>query len=244
VWIKISGPSSGIIATPVAATTVLNNLVQGVYQFQLTITDNNGAIGKDIVQVTVNATVSVNQMPIVHAGADVGIVLPVNSVALTGAASDPDGSIAFFSWKVIAGPRGYLLSFPNSPQTSIDNLFQGVYQIELSVTDNMGAIAKDTMYITVSSPRLANNNSNVATVYPNPVQTITSLSITTTNVNTKLSISITDNSGRVVRYQELVTVSNFTLIKLDMSNLSSGYYIVTLRFDDGRRVSMKVLKYG
>src|SRR5678816_1418073 len=37
-------------------STTVNNLVHGVYQFQLKVTDNLGAIGTDVVQVTVNAS--------------------------------------------------------------------------------------------------------------------------------------------------------------------------------------------
>jgi len=54
-WSQLSGPSTGSIASPAAATTAINSLVQGTYQFQLQVTDNQGATGKDTVQVTVNA---------------------------------------------------------------------------------------------------------------------------------------------------------------------------------------------
>ena len=34
---------------------MFSNLVQGIYQFELKVTDNNGATGLDTVQITVNA---------------------------------------------------------------------------------------------------------------------------------------------------------------------------------------------
>ena len=37
------------------AQTAVNNLVQGTYQFQLNVTDNQGATGTDTVVITVNA---------------------------------------------------------------------------------------------------------------------------------------------------------------------------------------------
>jgi len=55
-WAKISGPSTGTIVSPGAAVTGLLNLVAGVYKYQLTVTDNLGATGKDTVQVTVSST--------------------------------------------------------------------------------------------------------------------------------------------------------------------------------------------
>jgi hypothetical protein len=65
-WAKISGPSSGTIASATTSSTQVNNLVQGVYQFELTVTDNNGATGKDIVQVTVNAAIAGSLLPAVY----------------------------------------------------------------------------------------------------------------------------------------------------------------------------------
>ena len=243
-WVKVSGPSTGTIATANAATTSLNNLVQGVYQYELTVTDNSGATGKDTVQVTVNAAVILNQLPTAIAGADINIVLPTNDVLLKGAGSDPDGTIVSYNWKVINGPAGYSISNATFGETKIEKLFQGIYEIELTVTDNDGGIAKDTLIITVSSPRLSNRSSNEFALYPNPVKDIANLKITTVNRNTKLSIAVVDLTGKLVKNNDLLTSDNNTLFKLDMSNLSNGYYIITLRFDDGQILSSKVIKYG
>jgi hypothetical protein len=53
-WSKLSGPSGGTIASPASSSTTVTGLVQGVYIFRLTVTDNSGATGADDVQVTVN----------------------------------------------------------------------------------------------------------------------------------------------------------------------------------------------
>ena len=55
-WTKISGPSSYSITTPSLASTTVTGLVQGIYQFQLKVTDATDSIGLDTVQVTVNAS--------------------------------------------------------------------------------------------------------------------------------------------------------------------------------------------
>ena len=52
-WTKISGPSAGTITNAATAVTSVTGLVQGVYSFQLTVTDNAGATGKDTLLVTV-----------------------------------------------------------------------------------------------------------------------------------------------------------------------------------------------
>jgi hypothetical protein len=52
-WSKISGPSSSNIANASAVQTAVKGLVQGVYQFELKVTDAGGLSSKDTVQITV-----------------------------------------------------------------------------------------------------------------------------------------------------------------------------------------------
>jgi hypothetical protein len=52
-WIKISGPSSSSITNAVAAKTPVTSLTQGVYLFELEVTDAGGLSSKDTVQITV-----------------------------------------------------------------------------------------------------------------------------------------------------------------------------------------------
>jgi len=183
-----------------------------------------------------------NQAPVANAGSDVDIVLPVNNVSLAGTGNDPDGTIKSYQWVVLTGPAGYKINSPNNSMSKIENLFQGVYELEFTVVDNLGASAKDTMKITVSSPRLSNFLSNEVRIYPNPVKDIANLSITTTSLNTKLSVSIVNALGMLVKYNEFVTQNNITLYSLDMSNLNEAYYFVTVRFDDGKKMTYKILK--
>ncbi|HYJ63167.1 MAG TPA: PKD domain-containing protein [Parafilimonas sp.] len=52
-WTKISGPSSFNITDANAVKTPVINLVQGVYQFELKVTDADTLIDRDTVMVTV-----------------------------------------------------------------------------------------------------------------------------------------------------------------------------------------------
>ena len=147
-WVKVSGPSSGTVASPTAVSTAINSLVQGIYNFELTVTDNNGATGKDTVQMTVNSTG--NQIPKANAGLDKSIILPASSTTLTGTGTDSDGTIASYAWTKISGPVSGTIASPAAASSAINNLVQGIYQFELKVTDNGGAVGKDTMQITVN----------------------------------------------------------------------------------------------
>lgn len=72
-WRKISGPSGSIIANSSFASTIVSGLQAGIYQFELTVTDNQGATGADTVQITVLAG---NVKPKANAGPDQIITLP------------------------------------------------------------------------------------------------------------------------------------------------------------------------
>ncbi|MCW3094218.1 MAG: Ig family protein [Ferruginibacter sp.] len=263
-WVKVSGPTEGTIATPNASTTTLNNLVQGVYKFELTVKDNGGAIGKDIMQVTVNAVV--NLAPIANAGSDMAIMLPINKANLVGSGADADGTVSSYAWTRIAGPSSASISNPTSPSTRVTNLVQGVYSFELKVTDNKGAIGRDTVYVTVktvnskgsitaastgtvNTPTLSGFASvlsgtstvNDLRVYPNPVADIANLNISTI-IGNKLFVSIIDNLGRAVKYTELTTTVRKTTLKLDLSNLHNGNYSVIVRFADGQKLVSNIIK--
>jgi hypothetical protein len=54
-WTKIAGPASVTIGNANAAITQVTNLTEGVYRFELKVTDAGGLLSKDTVQVTVSA---------------------------------------------------------------------------------------------------------------------------------------------------------------------------------------------
>jgi hypothetical protein len=166
---------------------VINNLVQGIYQFELMVTDNLGLTGKDTVVVTVNPVP--NQPPVANAGLDNNIMLPTNSVTLLGSGYDPDGTVVAYYWAKIAGPAQYTIVSPASAHTAVNDLVQGIYQFELTVTDNLGATGKDTVMISVNVA----NQPPVAEAGPDQTITLPVNSVT-------LNGSGTDADGTVVSY--------------------------------------------
>ena len=69
-------------------------MCSGVYQFQLKVTDNQGATATDVILITVNA--AVNIPPTANARADQAITLPVNTIILSGGGSDADGTVVSY----------------------------------------------------------------------------------------------------------------------------------------------------
>src|SRR5690349_8288520 len=88
--------------------------------------------------------------PVTQAGANATITLPLDSVLLSGTANDTDGTIAGMNWTKISGPAGFAIDSPAQAQTLVRNLTAGVYEFQFEVTDNAGAIGRDTVKITVN----------------------------------------------------------------------------------------------
>ncbi|PWT98003.1 MAG: hypothetical protein C5B52_12945 [Bacteroidetes bacterium] len=147
-WRKVAGPAQGTIADTTAMSTTVSGLVQGQYQFELRVVDNQGKIGRDTVQITVNPA---NIPPVARAGKDTLIVSPANSVMLDGSgSSDADGTITNYVWRELSGPTTYTIDDSLIATPTISSLVIGTYQLELSVKDNKGAIGKDTVNVFVN----------------------------------------------------------------------------------------------
>jgi predicted esterase len=140
------------VANPAAKGTVYSNrghddLWDYVY---------NGTYGDDIYQWMLQHRKSgtspppANQAPIAHAGLDINIKLPTNSVTIKGSGSDADGSISAYRWSKISGPAAKL-SQTSSASLYASELVAGTYEFELMVTDNAGATAKDRMKVNVAA---------------------------------------------------------------------------------------------
>src|SRR6202000_1710563 len=103
-WKQVSGPSTATFGSASSAATTAGGLVQGVYTFKLTVTDNSGVTATDNVTVTVNAAPVIPGPPGVDAGANQTITLPTNSTTLTGTASETNGTIVSYAWTQVSGP--------------------------------------------------------------------------------------------------------------------------------------------
>jgi PKD domain/Secretion system C-terminal sorting domain len=228
-WTKISGPAAGTITNPTTAATAVTGLVAGVYKFELKVTDNNGAIDTDTMQVTVNAAAS-NIPPTANAGADQSITLPTNSVILSGSGTDPDGTIAAYTWTKVSGPAAGSITNPTTAATAVTGLVAGVYKFELKVTDNNGAIDTDTMQVTVNA---------AASNIPPTANAGADQSITLPTNSVILSGSGTDPDGTITAYAWTKisgpangTITNPTTAATSVTGLVAGIYKFELKVTD------------
>jgi gliding motility-associated-like protein len=144
-WLKLSGPSA-TLSGAATANLALTNMLEGIYQFQLTVTDDDGASSTDFVTVTV-LPATINEAPVASAGADQSLELPDNLIILTGTASDDDGPPTI-SWTKISGP-GVTMGPTNTLTLSLSNLVAGTYVFRMTATDALTASDFDDVTLTV-----------------------------------------------------------------------------------------------
>jgi K319L-like, PKD domain/Kelch motif/Galactose oxidase, central domain len=174
-----------------------------------------------------------NQPPIARAGNDTAIILPIDSVTLNGSAStDPDGTITSYKWTKVSGPSSSNITKTDSSKTLVKGLVTGVYKFELSVTDNGGLSAKDTIQVTVTDqlqtnqPPIANAGADQTIPLPN------------NEVNLDGSAS-TDPDNNIVSYAwtkisgpSSSNIVNVNAVQTQVSNLMEGVYQFELKVSD------------
>jgi hypothetical protein len=146
-WRKLSGPNSNSILSPNTSTTLLTNLLEGIYFFELRVVDAGGLYSTDTMQLTVNPQTS-NPAAAVNAGPDIILTLPLDSVYLDGKWSGSQN--AAFVWTKIDGPAGGSISTANMLHAGMaitTGLTPGLYSFSFSLPGIPGMA--DTMTVQV-----------------------------------------------------------------------------------------------
>lgn len=231
-WSQLSGPATAALVNPSQLNVLIQGLVQGVYVFQLTVTDNNGASVFDIVQVTV--VPSSYKPPTVSAGPDQQITLPTDQTTLTGSVTSSTSTIISTQWSQILGPTA-TLSNNLSLILQVSNLIVGTYLFKLTVTDNLGKQASAQVQVIVNP--VPPNQPPIVSAGPN--QSIT-LPVSQVNLNGAAS----DPDGNVVSVlwsqtqgPNNATLSNQSALSATVSNLVAGSYIFKLTATDNNNAA-------
>ncbi len=226
-WAELSGPAGPVITADTAVKPVITGLKQGVYIFQLTVTDNKGATGRDTMTLTVGAPA--NKAPVAIAGKDTTINYPAGNLAfLNGSASyDPDGTITAYSWKQVKGPVPLTIQTPKSATTTVTQLAEGDFAFELTVTDDQNATAKDTVLVSV----VVNlRYTGLIKVYPNP---ITGNTITIDAYNDqmgKVRVALFDVGGKLITESQYDKQASVFRQQMNIGTLNKGAYILSVQF--------------
>lgn len=226
-WTKVSGPASGSVTSPNSLTTTVTGLVSGTYVFRLTATDNGNASGFANVTVIVNGN---NQGPWVNAGSNQTITLPVNTVTLSGTATDPDGTVISTLWNKQTGPSGGTITNPSSLTTTVTGLVAGIYVFQLVATDNSGTTTAVNVTITVKAAPA----NQLPVVNAGSAQTITlpANSVSLTGTATDADGTISSYAWSFVSGNTGYTISSPSTAATIITGLTAGTYVFKLTATD------------
>lgn len=219
-WRQITGGSSTITNNAVANTSVTNLIVAGSYTYEFQVTDNNGAIAKDTISVTVNAAAATP--PTCSAGTTpVTITLPTTLVALNGSGASTAGNTVSYTWGFTLGSG--TIANANQAVTTATITSSGSYVISLLVVDNGNGLT-------------CTSNKNI-TVNPQPV-------VPTANAGTDQILTLPTNStsltgsgsgGTITGYLWTIiqgiggTLGTPTAATTTLTGLVAGVYKIQLR---------------
>jgi len=234
-WTQVSGPSAATITSASSATTSVTGLVQGVYVFQLLVTDNSGVTATDQTQVTVNPAVPVPGTPSADAGADQIITLPTNSVSLTGSGSETNGTIVGYQWTQVSGPSTATITTSHQATTSVTGLVAGIYRFKLTVTDNSGVTASATMQVTVNAAVVVGPPS--ANAGADQTITLPTNSVSLTGSGTETNGTITGYQWTQVSGPSTATITTSGQAATTVTGLVEGIYRFKLTVTDNSGVT-------
>ena len=238
-WSKISGPNTGTIESSNLKITLLNNLSDGVYKYELLVTDNNGAIGKDTVQIIVDEkAIITNEIE------EINIFSIINNINLKRYGEVSNGTIITLKLKIFNNLNGKLLWLPNLNESKVDKLFQGVYNLAFTGIAENKKNLKGILRISKSDLNVPKTIDTKLEIFPNPIRNWATFKINDIGLNSKLHISILDIKGILYKQLEFEHIEKNTIFRVDMSNLNNGNYIINVLLGNGQLFSTKVLKLG
>ncbi|MDT8308056.1 MAG: T9SS type A sorting domain-containing protein [Bacteroidales bacterium] len=178
----------------------------------LSVTDNHGCT------TTANpaTTVAVFPLPSVNLGVDTTIKTSQNITL------DAGPGFTDYQWNTGA-----------STQTIVVNghtLGQGSYPFSVTVTNNHGCSASDTILITVIDDVGINDLSDnmCCCLSPNPAKEKVSITISMNNPG-EINLKLFNHEGKLVIDKNYHEINNKTTFSLDLTSLSPGTYLVQIR---------------
>ncbi|MCW8956660.1 MAG: hypothetical protein OQL09_07240 [Gammaproteobacteria bacterium] len=146
-WQQLAGTAVTITGNTTASASFTAPLVDDSLLFQITVTDNDGQTATDTILITVN------QPPTVSAGSD-QIVNEGNVVSLSAIADDGAENAVSYQWTQVSGPTVAITGGTTANASFTAPLIATEFellQFNITVTDNNGATATDTVSITVNN---------------------------------------------------------------------------------------------
>uniref|UniRef100_A0A182QFI0 MANSC domain-containing protein n=1 Tax=Anopheles farauti TaxID=69004 RepID=A0A182QFI0_9DIPT len=240
-WTLVSQPkgdSNSTIADQTKSIAKLSGLAEGLYQFKVTVSGQNGSYGEAFMNITVLPEQKINKPPrAVITPANQPVRLPNHEAILDGSASSDDVKIVRWQWVLAQGPLGYQPELPEVSTLQLKDLtIAGNYTFNLTVVDEQGLSNSTTAIIQVLKeidyPPEANAGKNVILYLPaNNVTLNGSLSKDDNGIVAWEWTKISTNQSKAVDMQNTRTPF------LQLSNLEEGVYAFELKVTDAKNQS-------
>ncbi|MCA0397413.1 MAG: T9SS type A sorting domain-containing protein [Bacteroidetes bacterium] len=234
-WKQVSGPNTASFDQLRQVRVNVSNLVAGTYIFNLTVTDDRGAISS--ANVTVTVTAPQNSAPIIITEDTVKVNLPASGVELNADQSyDPDGKVIYYRWETLSAPNLPSIANDTASIATLNSLVEGTYTIRLTATDATGNKTQKNVIVIVANP-----DAQTLKLYPNPATTMLNIQLNS-KLTGKTQIRLYNMSGIMVHNEEFQKSADVVTKTINVSGLTSGTYVLTIRTEDAEVVTKKVQK--
>jgi type 1 glutamine amidotransferase len=238
-WKKMSGPAAGLLSGGNTSKLQLSALAAGEYDFRLIVTDNFGASDTDDVKLVVLVP---NELPVINLKDTFYVTLPVRNTLLDASNSnDPDGTISKAKWTFVKGPSKPFMMSPDSIATIVTELVAGVYDFNISITDDRGAVVKGNTTVVVKNSGTRKIIPKMG-LYPNPAQQSATLTIDA-EIDGRADVTIYDLHGRPVQYNTFTKSGQVLQARLSLNNLAKGIYMVEVIIERAEKVVLKLVRH-
>ncbi|MCB4757051.1 MAG: Ig-like domain-containing protein, partial [Elusimicrobia bacterium] len=241
-WEKVSGPGSVTFGNASQVDTSAQFSAAGVYVLRITASDSDKT-ASDTVQITVNSNPASNQAPVIDAGANQTIILPMNIVTLNGTVTDdglptPPGVVTTL-WEKVSGPGSVAFGNASLADTSAQFSAAGVYVLRLTASDSDKS-ASDTVQITVNSNPAANLSPAVEAganqTITLPVNTVT-LDATVTDDGLPMPPGVVTTLWEKLSGPGSVAFGNASLADTSAEFSAPGVYVLRLTANDSDKTA-------
>ncbi|XP_067623468.1 dyslexia-associated protein KIAA0319-like protein [Eurosta solidaginis] len=157
-WKQTTGPNTAILTNNTAVVTNATSLTLGLYEFVLSVVDEDNNTARDSVWIKV--VQEKNAPPVANAGGDQSMALPISALYLNGTTSSDDLAVERYVWtrEETSLAAGVIVGDSDKqPVMILTNLVHGRYIFKLTVYDEQGLSSSDTVSIIVNPDPLLLN---------------------------------------------------------------------------------------
>ncbi|MBL4700242.1 MAG: hypothetical protein JKX85_03205, partial [Phycisphaeraceae bacterium] len=216
-WTQISGGTVAI-SSPNTSSTNIYIAIPGVYQFRLTVSDNEDTVFDD-VQFS-----AVNNVPYADAGPDTPLNVPDTITATAAGSTDLDGDTLAYTWTKLSGPAATITS-PTAQVTPIVLTSYGTFVFQVAVTDGFDTATDSMTAVVINAAPIANAGTD--TTIQKPDTLILNGTLSFDSDANALTFLWTKTSGPAI------TISNATSGTAQVAPTTTGVYIFNLAVGDG-----------